>query len=69
MGRVAIVAGCWFLFWMAVASIVGALTAGPSRGIPYALYFGMLHGAWLALLTSFAWPWIMPASIDRWMHG
>ena len=26
------------------------------------------NGAWWALLTSFAWPWFMPAAIDRWMY-
>ena len=29
---------------------------------------GTRNGAWWALLTSFAWPWIMPAAIDRWMY-
>ena len=32
------------------------------------IYFGFFNGAWWALLTSFAWPWIMPAAIDRWMY-
>ena len=31
--------------------------------------FGIFHGAWLATLTSFAWPWIMPESIANWMDG
>ena len=32
------------------------------------IYFGFFNGAWWALLTSFAWPWIMPSAIDRWMY-
>ena len=67
MGRIAIVAGCWYLLWIAIAAVFTGLTSGPSRGIADALYFGLLHGAWLALLTSFAWPWIMPERIDHWM--
>jgi hypothetical protein len=39
--------------------------ANRSNGI----YFGFFNGAWWALLTSFAWPWIMPAAIDRWMYS
>jgi hypothetical protein len=45
------------------------MTGGPSRGIADALYFGLLHGAWLALVTSFTWPWIMPERVNRWMDG
>jgi hypothetical protein len=67
MGRVAIVAGCWYLLWIAIVAVYAGLTSGPSREIAHALYFGLLHGAWLALVTSFAWPWILPDRIDRWM--
>lgn len=67
MGRIVIVAGCWYLLWIAIAAVFVGLTSGPSRGIPHALYYGLLHGAWLALLTSFAWPWIMPERINNWM--
>jgi hypothetical protein len=31
------------------------------------VYAGIFNGAWLALLTAFAWPWIMPRTINRWM--
>ena len=31
------------------------------------VYFGAFNGAWWAVLTSFAWPWIMPGAIERWM--
>jgi hypothetical protein len=68
MGRTAIVAGCWYLLWISIVALYTGLTSGPSRGIAHALYFGLLHGAWLALLTSFAWPFIMPDKIDRWMN-
>ena len=65
--RVVMVAGLWFAFWMILAAAVGSWLADPanrSNGI----YFGFFNGAWWALLTSFAWPWIMPAAIDRWMY-
>ena len=32
-------------------------------------HFGAFNGAWWALFTSFAWPWIMPERLDRWMYG
>jgi hypothetical protein len=69
MGRVAVVAGCWFVLWMAMCSVVGGLTGGSHGGVQNGIYFGIFHGAWLATLTSFAWPWIMPESISRWMEG
>ena len=63
--RVFIVAAIWFAFWMTLAAIVGAwLSTDRTSG----MYFGFFNGAWWALLTSFAWPWIMPAAIDRWMY-
>jgi hypothetical protein len=68
MGRVFIVAGCWFLFWMTFGAIVGGLSAGPGAA-PDGVFFGARNGAWIAALTSFAWPWIMPESINRWMDG
>lgn len=69
MGRVAIVAGCWFAFWMTVGSVVGGLTGGPGGGVTNGIYFGAFNGAWWAVLTSFAWPWILPDSLERWMDG
>jgi hypothetical protein len=68
MGRVAIVAGCWFALWMAAGSLFGALTAGDHGGVQNGIYFGLFHGAWIAALTSLAWPWIMPDAISRWMN-
>jgi hypothetical protein len=64
MGRVFIVAGCWFIFWMSIGVMVGLL----SRGLD-GLFAGATNGAWIATLTSFAWPWIMPESISKWMDG
>jgi hypothetical protein len=69
MGRVAIVAACWFAFWMTLTALVGGLTGGAHGGVQNGIYFGIFHGAWLATLTSFAWPWIMPESIANWMDG
>jgi hypothetical protein len=33
------------------------------------IYFGAFNGAWWAVFTSFAWPWILPERLDRWMHS
>jgi hypothetical protein len=69
MGRIAIVAACWFAFWMTVGSVVGGLTGGPGGGVSNGIYFGAFNGAWWAVLTSFAWPWILPDRLERWMDG
>lgn len=63
--RVIIVAGIWFAFWMILGAALGGVMAGDK---PNGIYFGFFNGAWWALLTSFAWPWIMPTAIDRWMY-
>jgi hypothetical protein len=67
MGRLIFVAGCWFAFWMAIGALVGGLTDAPGGGAANGIYFGAFHGAWFAVLASFAWPWLMPNAIDRWM--
>jgi hypothetical protein len=67
MRRVFIVAGCWFLFWMGVGAAFGGLSSEP--GGFHGAYSGAMNGAWIATLTSFAWPWILPDSISRWMDG
>jgi hypothetical protein len=64
MGRVFLVAGLWFLFWMSA----GLFVAVAVKGID-GLSAGLMNGAWIATLTSFAWPWIMPESVNRWMDG
>ena len=69
MRRVAVVAGCWFLFWMALGAIIGGLSGGPRADVAKGIYFGAFNGTLWAVLTSFAWPWIMPDSVERWMDG
>jgi len=69
MERVAVVAGVWFFFWMIFGAVVGGLTGGAHGGVQNGIYFGVFNGAWLALLTSFAWPWLMPKRVNRWMDG
>jgi hypothetical protein len=64
MGRVFLVTGLWFVFWMSV----GIFFAVMAKGLD-GLSTGFMNGAWIATLTSFAWPWIMPESISRWMDG
>ena len=65
MRRVFIVAGCWFLFWMSIGGVLGGLMDPGFQGA----YSGAMRGSWIAMLTSFSWPWIMPESINRWMDG
>ena len=69
MERVAVVTGLWFMFWMIFGAVVGGLTGGAHGGVQNGIYFGAFNGAWLALLTSFAWPWILPERINRWMEA
>jgi hypothetical protein len=67
MGRVFVVAGCWFLFWMGLGALIGGLTGEPAGF--HGAWSGAIRGAWIAALSSFAWPWIMPESISRWMDS
>ena len=66
MGRTALIAGVWFAFWMIVGGAVGGFISPKQDIAPY-IYQGVLNGAFFAVLTSFAWPWILPRIIDRWM--
>ena len=68
MGRVALVAGIWFAFWMTVGAVIGGMTGGNGGGVQNGIYFGVFNGAMWAVLTSFSWPFIMPDRIDRWMY-
>jgi hypothetical protein len=67
MGRVGLVIGFWFVFWMFAGAALGALTAGYHGGIQNGIYYGAFNGAIFAFIASFAWPWIMPESLERWM--
>jgi hypothetical protein len=67
MQRVAVVAGCWFLLWMAIGALVGGLSGGSRADVATNVYFGVFNGTLWAVITSFSWPWIMPNSIERWM--
>jgi hypothetical protein len=62
MGRIFLVAGCWFIAWISAGIAFGLLTKGLDG-----LFAGAMNGAWIATLTSFAWPWVMPRAIRRWM--
>ena len=59
MDRVALVAVCWFVGWTVAGMIVGRLLEVPGT-------FTVL-GFILALLTVFAWPWVLPERLNRWM--
>jgi hypothetical protein len=62
--RTFVVVGCWFLIWISLGIAYGL----HSKGLD-GLFSGAMNGAWIAALTSFAWPWIMPTSIRKWMDG
>jgi hypothetical protein len=64
MFRIFIVVGCWFVVWIGIGITYGILSNGVD-----ALFSGAMNGAWIATLTSFAWPWMMPRAIRRWMDG
>jgi hypothetical protein len=67
MGRTAVIALLWFALWMMVGGTVGGLTAPKPEMVTTGIYYGVFNGAFFAVLSSFAWPWIMPRFIDRWM--
>ena len=69
MQHVAVVAGIWFVFWIIVGAVIGGLSGGAHGGVQNGIYFGAFDGAWLALLSSFAWPWVLPERINRWMDA
>jgi hypothetical protein len=69
MRRIALVAAIWFALWMTGGAVIGYATGGDHGDWENALYAGIFNGAWLAVLTSFTWPLIMPRRIERWMYG
>ena len=66
MVRTAVIVGIWFVIWMIIGGAVGGL-ASTSKDIAPHVFYGVTNGAFFAVLASFAWPWIMPRLIDRWM--
>jgi hypothetical protein len=68
MGRTAVVVGFWFAMWMIAGAAFGGYTAPKPDLFANGIYYGAFNGAALALVSSFAWPWIMPRAIDRWMR-
>jgi hypothetical protein len=60
MDRVAIVAWCWFVGFIGFGYAAGALLFSTP-------WTGGVVGLIAALLSSLAWPWILPDSITDWM--
>lgn len=60
MDRVAIVGMLWFVFWIGAGDAVGHLFQTPKTG--------MVFGFVLAICTVVLWPWVLPQSLDDWMH-
>jgi len=61
MDRVALVAVLWFVGWIAGSLEFSKLLFNDPGT-------GAIWGFILALLTVFAWPWVLPPSLEHWMH-
>jgi hypothetical protein len=59
MDRVAFVAILWFVFWTATGVVLGRVLDTPGTFT--------IAGFIFALLSVFAWPWILPERLNRWM--
>jgi hypothetical protein len=59
MDRVAFVTICWFVFWTAAGSMLGRYLEIPGTITVAGFVF--------ALISVFAWPWILPERLNRWM--
>jgi hypothetical protein len=59
MDRVALVGFLWFVFWTSAGSILGRILEMP----------GVLTvaGFLFALVSLFAWPWVLPSRLQDWM--
>jgi len=62
MDRVALIAVVWFLGWVAAGSALARLMFSAPMS-------GGIWGFVLALLSVFLWPWLLPRSVDDWMHS
>ena len=62
MLRVSAVLTLWIALWIAVGA-----------GLGYAVFgtpiTGTVSGFFFALVTTFAWPWILPEILNKWMDG
>ena len=61
MDRVALVAICWFAFWTTVGVVLGRYMEMPG--------FGGIYGFGFALVSVFAWPWVLPNRLQDWMDS
>jgi hypothetical protein len=61
MDRVALVAICWFAFWVVVGVVLGRYLEMPG--------FGGIYGFVFALVSVFAWPWVLPNWLLDWMDS
>jgi hypothetical protein len=59
MDRVAFVTICWFVFWTCVGLVLGRVLDVPGTFT--------VGGFIFALLTVFAWPWVLPERLNNWM--
>jgi hypothetical protein len=59
--RVALVTVCWLGFWTAVGWVAGRLLETPGTFVAVGFFF--------AIVTIFAWPWVLPDRLNEWMNG
>lgn len=60
MDRVAVIGWLWFLGWIAAGGLIGRYFDTPGTG--------QVLGFLFALATVPTWPWVLPRSLDEWMH-
>ena len=57
--RVALVGFCWFALWTSVGTALGRWLQLPGSCT--------IAGFFFALVTIFAWPWVLPDFVWTWM--
>jgi hypothetical protein len=58
--RVALVGWLWFIGFIIAGDLIGRGLEMPGTG--------MVFGFLVALFGILAWPWVLPESLDNWMH-
>ncbi len=57
--QVAVFLTGWLVFWMGAGAVLAACCSER--------WARSVNGFLIAIVATFAWPWIMPAFIDDWM--
>lgn len=62
MDRTAFFAFCWFCVWTAVGTVIAKYLEIYGGGVS-----GGMYGFVFALVTTLAWPWILPDAVWAWL--